>query len=261
MKTTLLICMFLALRAGAALAANSPWTGDWKLDPAKSHFTGDTFTYSKGPGTLLHFSDGSSTSFDFGLDGKEYKAWANRTVTWTATGNSSWDTETKADGKVLSKGKRVLSADGKTLTMTFSGTKPDGSSFNETDVYQRVSGTDGLIGTWRSIKVSEPGGPREFLITSPEPGVLHYEVPDMKAAAEGRTDGRDNPMTGPTVAPGTTISFKAVSPKKIRYVIKVNGKTDNIGEDILAADGRSFSDVNWNPGKENEKTTGVFVKQ
>jgi hypothetical protein len=52
-----------------------------------------------------------------------------------------------------------------------------------------------------------------------------------------------------------------LSPTKIRYVTKVNGKTDNLGEETLAADGRSFTDMNWNPGKESEKTTGVYLKQ
>jgi hypothetical protein len=78
---------------------------------------------------------------------------------------------------------------------------------------------------------------------------------------EGRTDGSDIPLTGPTVPPDATISFKALTPTKMRYVMKIGGKTDNTGEQTLAADGRSFTDVNWNAGKEDEKTTGVYVKQ
>jgi hypothetical protein len=261
MKLTLVLCSALALQVSTAIAADSPWSGTWKLDASQSHFTGDTFTLAKGPGSLLHYSDGSTASYDFGVDGKEYKTWANRTTTWTPAGNDAWDTVTHADGKELVKSHRQLSADGKTLTITFTGTRPDGVAFRDEEVYERVSGTAGLIGTWRSIKVSEPSGPREFVISSPGPGVLHYEVPDMKASAEGRTDGSDNPLTGPTMPPGMTISFKVLSPTKIRYVTKVNGKTDNLGEESLAADGRSFTDMNWNPGKESEKTTGVYLKQ
>jgi hypothetical protein len=261
MKITLILCSALALQAGTALAADSPWSGTWKLDPSQSHFTGDTFTLAKGPGDLLHYSDGSTASYDFGVDGKEYKTWSNRTTTWTPAGNNAWDTVTQADGKSLGKSHRQLSADGKTLTMTFTGTRPDGVAFRDEEVYERVSGTAGLIGTWRSVKVSEPNGPREFVITSPAPGVLRYEVPDMKASAEGRTDGSDNSLTGPEVPPGSTISFKMLAPTKIRYVMKINGKTDNLGEETLAADGRSFTDLNWNPGKENEKTTAVYLKQ
>lgn len=261
MKTTLLLCSMLALPAAGAFAAESPWTGTWKLDEAKSHLTGETMTFSKGAADLLHFSDGSTTNYDFGVDGKEYKAWANRTATWTAAGKNAWDTVIKADGKVLAKGHRELSADGKTLSETWTGTRPDGSAFHEEDVFTRVSGTDGLIGTWRSTKVVGGGAPRQFVISAPAPGVVHYEIPDLKVTAEGRTDGSDNPLTGPTMPPGATISFKALSPTKIRYVMKIDGKPDSMGEQTIAADGRSFSDVNWNSGKETEKTTGVYVKQ
>jgi hypothetical protein len=147
------------------------------------------------------------------------------------------------------------------LTVTATGTRPDGTAYRNDVVFSRVAGADGLIGTWRSVKVSGPTGPQEFVISSPAPGVLRYEVPDMKAAAEGRTDGSETSLTGPDMPPGTTMSFEALSPTKIKYVMKINGKTDNMGEQTLAADGRSFTDVNWTPGKEDEKTTGVFVKQ
>lgn len=259
MKTTLLLCALLALPAGPALAADSPWTGTWKLDPAKSQLTGQTFTYSQGPGELLHYEDGSSTSFDFGIDGKDYKLYSNRTISWTAAGPNAWDTVVKAEGKVRSKGHFELSADGKTLTTVFTGTKPDGSAFREEDTLARVTGTGGLIGTWRTAKVVGPSGPQTFVIAAPAPGVLHVDVPDMKANVEERTDGSFHPLIG--AAPGTTISTKRLSPTKLRYVFKINGKTDNMGEWTLATDGGSFTDMNWIPGRENEKTTAVYVKQ
>lgn len=261
MRRILVLCSLLALPASSAFAADSAWTGTWKLDPTQSHFTGETMTFSKGAGGSLHFSDGSTTNYDFGIDGKEYKAWANRTATWTVAGKDAWDTVVKADGKVLAKAHRELSADGKTLSEVWTGTRPDGSAFHEEDVFTRASGTAGLVGTWRSTKVTGGGGPQQFVITSPAPGVLHYDIPDMKATAEGRTDGSDNPVTGPTVPPGSTISFKALSPTKIKYVMKLNGQVDSIGEQAIAADGRTFSDTSWSPGKENEKTIGVYVKQ
>ncbi|HEY2678669.1 MAG TPA: hypothetical protein VGI65_16980 [Steroidobacteraceae bacterium] len=260
MKASLVFCSLLVLPIGAAFAADSPWVGTWKADPAQSHVTGDTFEYSKGPGNLLHYSDGSTASYDFGIDGKEYKTWANRSATWTPTGKSSWDTESKIDGKVVSKGHRELSSDGKTLTINYSGTRPDGAPFNDRDVYTRVGGNDGLIGTWRSVKSSFTG-PMEFINSSPTPGVLRQEIPDLKAFTEGPFDGKDHPVTGPTVPPGTTIAQTAVTPTQVSYVIKVGGKPDSIGTQAIATDGRSFTDTSWNPGKESEKITVVYVKQ
>src|SRR5271163_4289234 len=138
------LCSVLALPMGSAVAADTPWTGTWKIDPAQSHFTGDTFTLTMGPGNMLHYADGSTANYDFGVDGKEYKTWSNRTTIWTPAGSNAWDTVTQADGKVLVKSHRQLSADEKTLTMTFTGTRPDGTAFREEDVYDRVSGTTGL---------------------------------------------------------------------------------------------------------------------
>ena len=57
-------------------------------------------------------------------------------------------------------------------------------------------GRDGLIGTWRTAKVVGPTGPQTFVMSSPASGVLHVDVPDMKASAEGRMDGSDNPLIG-----------------------------------------------------------------
>lgn len=261
MKATWILCSLLALPAGAASAADSPWNGTWKLDAQKSHLTGQTFTYSERPGGLLHYEDGSTASFDFGLDGKEYKTWSNRTTSWTPAGKNTWDLVTHAAGKVLSKGHVALSEDGRTLTMKLSGTRPDGQDFHEEDVFNRVSGTDGLAGTWRTAKVTNPGGPETFVISSPAAGVLHYEIPDLKVSVECSADDKDYPVTGPTMPPGMTISFRRAGPTKVRYTMKINGKPDSIGVQTIAPDGASFTDTSWNPGKPGEKTTAVYVKQ
>jgi len=261
MKATWIICSLLALPAGTAFAADSPWNGTWKLDPQKSHFTGQTFTFFERPGGMLHFEDGSSASFDFGLDGKEYQSLPGRTVSWTPAGKNTWDRVGRIDGKLIYKARVVLSEDGKTLSMDFTGTRPDGNAFHEEDVFSRVSGTGGLVGTWRTAKVSEPDAPQTFVISSPAPGVVHYEIPEMKVSAEGRTDGTDNPLAGPTVPPGSTISFKRLSASKIKYVMKINGKPDSMGVQTIASDGGSFTDTNWNPGRPSEKTTAVYTRQ
>jgi hypothetical protein len=260
-KTKILLsCSLLLLVANAAWAADSPWVGTWKLDPAKSQLAGDTFTYSKGPGALLHFSDGV-VAYDFGTDGKEYKAAYDRSVKWTQTGPNSWDSVVTRNGKVLGKTQHTLSADGKTLTVHYTGTRADGAPFDDQDVYTRTSGGDGLLGSWKSVKVGTSGGPQTFIISSPAPGILHYDVPELRAHTEGPLDGTDRPLVGGNTPDGMTISLKLLSPTTIKYVMKVNGKEDNEGVQTLAADARSYTDVSWSPGKETEKQTSIFVKQ
>jgi len=261
MKTNWILCSLLALPVGAAYAADSPWNGTWKLDAAKSHLTGQTFTYSERPGGMLHYEDGSTVSYDFGLDGKEYKTWGNRSASWTAAGPNSWERVTRIDGKVFAKGHVALSADGKTLTETFTGTRPDGQEFHEEDVFNRVSGTGGLAGTWRTAKVTDPTGPQTFVFSSPAAGVMHVEIPDMQVSVQGRTDGTDHALTGPTLPPGATISLKRLTATKMKYVMKIDGKIDSEGVQSIAPDGRSFTDTNWNADRASEKTIAVYVKQ
>ena len=121
-----------------------------------------------------------------------------------------------------SKGHIALSEDGKTLTMSFTGTRPDGNAFHEEDVFSRVSGTDGLIGTWRTAKVTEPSGPQTFVISSPAAG--RPALRDSRHAGLGRRPLPTAPITRSPeqrVPPGMTISWKLLTPTKIRYVIKL----------------------------------------
>jgi hypothetical protein len=260
MRKFLLAVALLAVPVLSAAAANNPWIGTWKLDPAKSQFTGDTFTYSKAANGLLHFSDGSTENFDFGVDGKEYKMPSGYTTSWTAAGPSGWDSTTTLEGKVLDKVHRQLSADGKTLTITSTGTKPDGSSFADESVYTRVSGGSGLEGKWRSVKV-KISSPSNFVMEASTPGSIKWVIPDYKESAAGKADGSDLPVTGPTAPAGLTIAVKLDSPTKHSYIAKMNGKPVGYAVQTLAKDGTSFTEIDWSPGKESEKTTSVYVKQ
>jgi hypothetical protein len=260
MKKLLLVCALTVFATIPALAAENPWVGTWTLDLNKSHFTGDTFTYSKAANGMMHFSDGSVANYDFAIDGKDYKTVYDRTTVWTAAGDNAWDSVSKANGKVLAKVHRQLSADGKTLTITDTGTRPDGSAFHDETIYTRVTGTTGLVGKWRSTKVTI-SAPDSFVISSPSPGTMHWDIPAYKESVQGKLDGSDLPITGPNVPPGLTLSVKQDSPTKLSYVVKGNGKPDSYGIQTLAADGKSFTDVSWSAGKPDEKGTGVYVKQ
>ena len=73
MKALMLLSSLAALASGSARAADSPWVGTWRLDAARSHFTGDTFSYSKAANGMLRYSDGSAAGYEFAIDGKPYK--------------------------------------------------------------------------------------------------------------------------------------------------------------------------------------------
>ncbi len=260
MRKQLLALTLCALTSTAAYAADNPWIGSWKLDPAKSTFTGDTFTYSKAANGMMHYSDGAAVQYDFGIDGKPYQDPFGDTHIWNAAGDNAWDSVTKHGDTEIAKTHRSLSADGKTLSFTSTGTKPDGSTFNDEATYTRVSGSKGLEGKWQSTKVTV-SAPDTFVVSEPSPGVMHWDIPGYKQSIEGKADGSDLPITGPTVPEGFTLSLKNTSPTSIAYTVKMKGKTVSEGTQTIATDGASFTDVSWSPGKESEKQTGVYVKQ
>ena len=59
------------------------------------------------------------------------------TLTTTLVDARTLDTTIRKDGRVIGAGRRVLSEDGATLTITQSGTTPDGRPFANLSVYER----------------------------------------------------------------------------------------------------------------------------
>ena len=257
MKKPVLICV-LAFTL-PALAAESPFVGTWKLDLSKSHVTGDTFTYSKAPNGMMHYDNGA-TSVEFGIDGKEYPTTSGHTTTWTADSDHSWTSVNKFNGTVIGTAHRELSADGKTLTLHAVGKQADGTPYDETIVFTRVSGTSGLIGTWRSTKYTQQES-STITISFPSPGVIKWENVEDKGSFTGKTDGSDLPYTSPTMSGNFTVSVKMDGPRKLSNTTKRDGKTIQYGTDAVSADGKTITDVTWIPGKESEKQTEIYIKQ
>ncbi len=260
MKRFALTCALTLASTIPVLAADNPWVGTWKLDPAKSHLTGDTFTYSKLSNGMMRYDDGPNKR-DFGIDGKEYPTSVKGgTTAWTAAGDNAWDSIARFKGVVTFKAHRTLSADGKTYTIHGTNILPDGKTTTSESVYTRVTGTSGLVGTWRSTKY-EDSAPDTYTVSARLGGVLHWDIPAYQQTMEGKPDGTDLVITGPLVTPDFTVSYKIVSPKSMSYITKKDGKPFYYGVDTLAADGKSFTESSWSSGKESEKTTGFYVKQ
>lgn len=259
MKHFALTLVLLAASAGAASAADSPFAGTWKLNVEKSTLAGQTLSYT-ATATGFQFSNGSTVKFDFAIDGKDYPVIPGRTVSWTKRGDNSWDSVYK-DGKgtVVSKVHRVLSADGKTMTVVSTDYHADGTTSEETDVRARVSGGPGLAGKWKEVKVSRASD--TTIISVPSPGHIKYEIPSQKETTEGAVDGSPSHVQGPSVPEGATIAWKQVTPTELTWSYAVKGIVLAKGTDTVSSDGRSLTSVSWAPGKESEKTSEVYDKQ
>jgi hypothetical protein len=145
----LLLAMWIV---GLAVCYASPVMGTWKLNESKSKFgpgaTKNTKVVYEAAGDQVKVTvdgtdaKGSPTHNEWTgkFDGKDYPA----------VGETSYDTRAykqvdpntlamtlKKDGKVVGTGKIVMSADGKTRTVTTSMTAPDGKKISATAVYDK----------------------------------------------------------------------------------------------------------------------------
>jgi hypothetical protein len=150
-KTIGLILVFYFL-AGAACFAADPQMGSWKLNEAKSKFTpgvpknsvvvyetvGDQVkvtvegTDAKGKPTRNEWTgrfDGKDypVTGDPNSDMRSYKRVNARTLEFAVRKNR----------KVTVTGRVVVSADGKSRTVTTSGTTPKGNKFKNTAIYDK----------------------------------------------------------------------------------------------------------------------------
>ena len=153
MKTkTIGLSFILCLAAGAfCLAADDPMMGTWKLNEAKSKFApgspkNNTVVYAAAGDQIKITVDGTDadgksahSEWTGKFDGKDYPVTGDATADMRSYKKEGKDLEltNKKDGKVTVTGKVVISADGKTRTVTISWTDAKGAKMTSTAVYDK----------------------------------------------------------------------------------------------------------------------------
>jgi hypothetical protein len=143
----------LVLVVQSAWAQSDPFIGTWKLNIAKSKFVpgpapqSQTSVYEAAGQGVKVSTQGvnaagqpTKTEFTANYDGKDYPV----------TGNPDWDQTSlkrvnantveitrKRMGKVVQTGTNVVSADGKTRTVTMKGTNSKGEAVDTVSVYDK----------------------------------------------------------------------------------------------------------------------------
>lgn len=144
---------FVATSVELGIAQTTSLVGTWKLNLAKSKYTpgsppgSESVTYeSAGQGVKYTVrateADGKPTFLQGSLiyDGKDYPTAGSADYDTVATKQIdayTGETTRKTSGKVVQVVIRVLSKDGKTLTLTTKGSNSRGESINNVGVYER----------------------------------------------------------------------------------------------------------------------------
>jgi hypothetical protein len=150
-KTIWLVLAFCFL-AGAACFGADPHMGTWKLNAAKSKITPGTLIFH----TIIYKSmfgkvkvegegidaDGKSvhTKWTGNFDGKDYPVTGDPisdSRSYTKVDDRTLDLTVKKGGKIIDTVRMVLSADGRSRTVTVTGTTPKGKKFKNVVVYDK----------------------------------------------------------------------------------------------------------------------------
>jgi hypothetical protein len=248
--------LFFLAAAGVMTAADSPFVGKWKLNPAKSQFAGITTTYEKLPsGEMQMTSEGQS--YKFKVDGKEYPAPFGMTVIWNQVDANTWETISKTPGMQVTDTTKI-SADGKTMTVASKGKKPNGEAFEMTSSSKRVSGGPGLAGKWKSTEVKAATEMWDFTPNGDD-GIT-MTIADYNAVCAMKFDGKDYPATGPTLPKNFTLAIKKTGPRSLEMTEKMDGKVVYNDAFTVSADGKTLTDEAGAPGS-SEKVKAVYDKQ
>jgi len=244
--------------AGTAFAADNPWVGTWKMDPAQSKLTGDTIHFASGTdGEMTYTEEGHASKFK--MDGQSYKTWSGAEATWRKIDDNTFEENVKRNGVDLATVTWSVSPDGKSLKTESKGSNPDGSSFDNTEQHVRVSGTKGLVGSWKSTKANI-SDPETYQISDAGPDALQWDIPAIKGKLHATLDGKDNAPDGPTVPKGLTIALTRVSPNVLQMTEKMSGEVVTHSTMTLSPDGKKITEV-VTPAKEEVSYTEVWLKQ
>jgi hypothetical protein len=248
--------MFCLAVTGVVMAADSPFAGKWKLNTAKSKFTGLTTNYEALPtGEMQVTSEGQSSKFQ--VDGKEYPATFGAGATWKQIDPATWETTYRLNGVVLSVETTHISADGKTMTVTAKGTKPNGEAFNDSTTLQRTSGGPGLTGKWKSTAVKS--STEMWEITPNGDDGLTMKIVDFNAVCTLKFDGKDYPATGPTIPKNFTLAVRKTGARSLEMTEKMDGRVVSADTFTVSADGKTLTDEAV-PAGTTEKIKAVYDK-
>ncbi len=248
----------LCLATGTAWAAESPFIGEWKLDPSKTRMPDEMKVASKG---------GNSYAFDFGggaetivVDGSgQPGGYGGTMLSVKPEAPDSWIVERKKDGRLLLHATWKLSQDGNTLTDYFRQFGSSGALYSVDYVYQRTGGGSGFAADWRSIKETM-NSPFPFQVKAFQGDGLSFVTPLEKKTQNVTFDGKDYPFEGPAAYQGSTSSAQRTNDRTLVITDKAGGKLTDTETVALSADLKTLTVTTNVPGSDRPSVM-VFERE
>jgi len=234
------------LFAGALCAAQNPFAGTWKLNPAKSKLTDQMKVESAGPNkyTFIFSGDNSETIL---ADGTDQPGIFGTTFAVTVLSPNQWKVVRKNGGHVTISAIWDLSSDGNTLTDNFTGYRADGTTSNLLYKYTRTAGTSGFAGTWESTS-EQVNSSYEMQVETYEDDGLSFINPAQKTTKSIKFDGKDYAAQGPNLPQGYATSGRRLNDRSVELTDKIDSKVLDTQQIEVSPDGKSLTITTQIPG-------------
>ena len=247
-KQTVKILPTLCLATGIGWAAESPFIGEWKLDPSKTRMPDEMKVESEG---------GNKYTFNFGgggetivVDGSDQPGGYGGTVlSVNAESPDTWIVKRKKDGRLLLEAKWKLSQDGNVLTDYFREFDSDGTVFSTDSVYQRAGGGSGFAGDWQSVKETI-NSPFLMQVREFQGDGLSFIISPLHKTKNVKFDGNDYPNEGRGAPRGASSSIRRIDERTLVITDNVAGKVSDTEEIGLSADLKTLTITARFPGRD-----------
>lgn len=255
----LLVCLVIGtastlstLSTSTLRAAEDPFVGKWKLNPAKSKYT-DRMKVDAAGGNKYGFTFGSAPEPEMiVIDGTDQPGIGGTTLAVSAEGPNAWKVVRKRDGRTLITAIWTLSADGNMLTDNYSSAQADGSMSTMKVPFKRTAPGSGFVGTWES---------NDTMRSSFELSIEPYEGNGLSFVYPARTrsikfDGKDYPDTGKNALAGSAGAGRRVNERTLELTDKLNGRVTSTQQITLSPDSKSMT---FTARATGQMTPNVFV--
>jgi hypothetical protein len=234
-KRLSVVIFLLALTS--TLFADNPFVGKWKIDKSKSHIAGsidsvtpagpNTWTFAFGNFSWTLKANGTQQSTPFG------------TSAMKVVNPTTWQFTNMTNDKPSGTETWVLSADGKSMKRTFTGTQANGEPFSGTADLKRIGGASGFVGKWQSTEVQMTF--TEVDIADNGDNGVSLLLPEDGTKYSLKFDGKEYPEEGPRIPPGLTVSGKMTGPRTAAVTTRLNGKVLDTEEWEVSSDGTTYT--------------------
>jgi hypothetical protein len=251
--------------AAGVMFARDPWIGTWTEDMKKSQPApaDQQISYEQQPDGTIRESRGQGAAAivtTFRVDGKPYpSAGGDGTTTWVQQDPHTIVSTLHRGGKPVVKRTRVLSPDGKTLTLTIER-YVDGKKDTTTTTYMRTSGQgkgQGLLGSWRGTKVVR-STPSAVTFTDQPDGTLR-STNNVGSTFAARFDDKPYPVTGPGILPDITVKLRRKNAQEFQIEYYRNNSV--VVTSTVSVQGNTLTLTSRTAGSTAEPSVLVFDRQ